>query len=345
MPMTTPFPIHAGNRYTKRLLGTLLVILVVPISVVAQEISIRPNELACPVTADLSTEQERSGNSIKYVFPDGSILRRISMALVHPEAQDIHVRYKWVAAKDSRLWGERTGVLVANGKGKTDCFFLGWRADLPENVPCQEFVLVIPEDILVKEISFSSLPSEKPQVLCPMPELERQIKQAFADCSQSPQDKNKALLLIQLLDKATPTYDCRRSYDTMPVPAWWLAVDEDPWRWVDYLHDRILEDNDDALRVFQKFLASSDGAFAEVWSEEMWEILTNKPLLVVENWTGIENNKDWVLVARPWPAGEGYSRINQVIEIYRDIAVKEPKYKSACDEIISILGKKSQAEY
>jgi hypothetical protein len=270
------------------------------------------------------------------------------MALVHPEGKEIPVRFTWVPARDPHVpfanWGERTGVLVANGTGKTDCFFLGWEeTDIPGNAPCKEFVLVIPEDIIVKGISFSSLPSEKPQVLCPMPELEKEIEQAFGDCSRNPRDKGKALVLIRLLERTTPSYDCRRSYDTRPVPAWWLAYHEAPWRWVDYLHDRVLENNGDALRVYQKFLASSDGAYAEVWAEEMWGILHDRPLLVLENWTGIEDNRDWLLVARPWPA-QGESRIGEMVEIFRDIASKEPKYKPACDEIISILSKKSQAE-
>jgi len=33
-----------------------------------------------------------------------------------------------------------------------------------------------------------------------------------------------------------------------------------------------------------------------------------------------------------------------MIEIYRDIARKKPKYKSSCDEIISILSEKDSVE-
>jgi hypothetical protein len=335
---------HNTSRY-----GTLLTVLALSsLSIIpaleAQGKTVRPNELACPVTANLSPEQSRIGDSIRFVFPDGSIPRRISMALVHPEGKDIDVRFTWAGANEPRVpyvnWGKRTGVLVINGTGKTDCFFLGWReTDIPENVPCKEFALVVPESILVKEISFSSLPSEKPQVLCPMPELVREIEQAFEDCKRNPQDMNKTQVLIQLLEKATPRYDCRRSYDSRPVPAWWLG-DHDAWRWVDYLLDRVLKDDGDALRVFEKFLASSDGAFAEVWSEEMSEILRNKPLLVLENWTGSEDNRMAVGMARPWPL-HGNPEIDHLIEIYRDIAAKEPKYKSACDEIIRILDEKS----
>jgi hypothetical protein len=343
MPITF-FRIHAGGYYSTRLLGILLIILSLPISIIAQEKTVRPDELACPVTANLSPDQSRFGNSFSFVFPDGSILRRISMALTHPEGKDIAVRFTWVPAKDPHVplanWGESRGILLANGIGRTDCFFLGWEeTDIPENVPCKEFVLDVPEGVLVREVSFSSLPSEKPQVLCPMPELEREIEQAYSDCQANPQDKGKSLLLIQLLEKATPRYDCRRSYDSQPVPAWWLANHEAPWRWVNYLLARIRKDDGDALRAYQKFLASSDGVYAEEWREDMRQVLGNKPLLVLENWTGSEENRVAVGMAGPFPS-QGDSHIDNIIGIYRDIALKEARYKSACEQIISILSKK-----
>jgi hypothetical protein len=346
MPITF-FRIHAGGYYSTRLLGILLIILSLPISIIAQEKTVRPDELACPVTANLSPDQSRFGNSFSFVFPDGSILRRISMALTHPEGKDIAVRFTWVPAKDPHVplanWGESRGILLANGIGRTDCFFLGWEeTDIPENVPCKEFVLVFPEDALVKAISFSSLPSEKPQTQCPMPELGREIEQAFEDCNRNPRDKEKALALIQLLERATPRYDCRRSYDTKPVPAWWMADHEATWRWIDYLYRKVLENDDDALRVYEKFLAGSDGALAEVMSEQMWGLLGERPVFILENWAGVESSREWLHVAMPWPP-EDNPAINKMIGIYRDIAVKEPKYKAACEEIISILGgKRSQ---
>ena len=313
-------------------------------SLEAQEKTVRPDELACPVTANLLPEQVRTGDSIKFIFSEGSILRRVSTRLVHPEGRDTSVSFKWVPGKDTRIpfivnWGVQTGILVATGKGRTDCFFLSWeQTGIPENVPCGEFVLYIPAGVQVREVTFSSLPSEKPQEQCPMPELGKEIEAAFAICKQNPEDKDKASVLIRLLEKATPRYDCRRDYDSKPVPAWWLANHEGPWLWIHYLYDKVFENDNEALLVYEKFLATSDGAFAEVMSEQMWGLLHDRPLFILENWTGIENNRGWVLIARPWPS-QGNKEISKMIEIYRDIAIKEPKYKSACDEIISILGK------
>jgi hypothetical protein len=329
---------HSHNDACKP--RTLFIVLSLSLCVItsleAQEKTVRPDDLACPVTANLFPEQVRTTDSIKFIFSNGAIPRRISIALINPENKDISIGYRWVG---NGLWGVQTGIFIANGEGKTDCFFLGSR--IPENVACKEFVLSIPENIRVKEIAFSNLPSEKPIVLCPMPELEQEINEAYGACGLNPKDESKASLLIQLLEKITPRYDCRRPFDSEPVPAWWLANHEAPWRWIDYLYHKVLENNADALRVYEKFLATSDGAVAEIMSEQMWGILHDLPLFILENWTGIEDNKEWVLIARPWPS-QGSVEINNMIEIYGDVARRKPKYKAACDEIISILSEKSQ---
>jgi len=309
-------------------------------SLEAQEKTLRPNDLACPVTANLYPEQLRRTDFIRFIFPADAVLRRISIALIDPDNKDISIEYRWVG---NGKWGIKTGFFVANGEGKTNCFFLGYHTGIPGNVPCKEFILFIPEKILVKEIAFSSLPSEKPIVLCPMPELEQKINEAYVACGLDPKDESKVSLLIQLLEKIAPIYDCRRPFDFEPVPAWWLANHDAVWRWTNYLYQKVRENNADALRVYEKFLATSDGAFAEVMSEQMWGFLHDRPLFILDNWSGIENNKDWVLKARPWPS-QGNTEIGEMIQIYRDIACKEPKYKSACDEIISILNEKDSVE-
>ena len=328
---------HHNDACRRRMLFMVLSLsLCVIASLEAQEKTLLPDDLACPVTPNLFPEQIQGAGSIRFIFPMNAIPCRISIALIHPENRDVDVKYSWMGIL---FWGTYSGVFVSKGNGKPNCFFFD-RADIPVNVACREFTLKVPEGIRVLEVAFSSLSSEKPEVLCPMPELENEIDRAYSDCELDLNDKNKASVLIQLLERATPKYDCRGPHPR-PVPAWWLANHEGPWRWIHYLYDKVLENNNEALLVYEKFLATSDGAFAEVMSEQMWGFLHDRPLFILENWTGIENNKEWVLIARPWPS-QGNKNISEMIEIYRDIAIKEPKYKSACDEIISILSEKGQ---
>ena len=312
-----------------------------PTGVLAQEKIIRPEELACPVTANLFPEQRRRTDFIRFIFPVGAIPRRVSIALTNPDKLDVPIEFRWVGEGNR---GVETGFFIVNGKGKTDCFFLSWRfTGIPVNVACKEFLLFIPESVPVKEINFSSLPSEQLQVLCPMPELEQEIDEAYKAWGLDPRDENKSSLLIQLLEKITPRYDCRRSFDSEPVPAWWLANHESPRRWINFLHNRILENDPNALRVYMKFYDNSSGAYAEEMSEQLWALFKDRPLLILENWSVIKDDPEWPLIYRPWPP-EGGIGIDEMIYIYRDIAVKEPKYKSACDEIIRILNEKSQAD-
>jgi hypothetical protein len=334
---------HSHNDAGKPM--TLFIVLSLSLWVIAnteaQEKTIRPDNMACPVTANLFPEQVRRTDFIRFIFPAGAIPRRISIALTHPDKKDLSIEYRWVGNGN---WGAQTGVFVANGEGKTDCFFLGYHARIPENVPCNEFVLYIPEIISIKEIAFSNLPSEKPIVQCPMPELEQEINEAYVACGVNPKDESKALLLIQLLEKITPRYDCRRSFDSEPVPAWWMASIWASDRWIEYLYHKVLEGNADALRVYVKFFETSDGGIAEVMSEQMWGILKDRPLLILENWAGIKENRKWILMCRPSPRFGGSNDISRMIAIYEDIAGEEQKFKSACDEIISILSKKGLAE-
>ena len=346
MVMKTHSPNDTGKGYLTGILRPkyLLVFCSVSLCVItglnAQEKTIRPDDLACPVTANLFPEQIRRIDFIRFIFRGGiAFPRRISIALIHPQNNDISIEYRWVGTRVTR-----TGILVANGEGKTNCFFLRYEA-ISEDDRCKEFILFIPENIRVNEIAFSDLRSEKPQVLCPMPKIEQDITDAYMDCRQNPEDKEKALVFIRLLERITPKYDCRRPFDHKPVPAWWLAssrIYEEGW--IEWLYRKTLEKNGDAFRVYAKFLATSSGAIAENMSEEMWGILHDQPLFVLENWTGIEDNKEWVLMCMPWPL-QGNTEISKMIEIYRDIARKEPNYKSACDEIISILIEKSQEEW
>jgi hypothetical protein len=332
---------HPSKDTSRRwsLLLSLTLILGLVTSLKAQGNVLRPSKNACPVTANLFPEQRRRTDFIRFLFPNKSIPRRISIALAPSENLDSPIEFRWTGEED---WGVVTGFLTVNGEGRTDCFSLAWRnTSVPENVACKEFILFIPESIQVKEIHFSSLPSEQPQVLCPMPELEQEINEAYKAWGADPKDANRSSRLIGLLERITPKYDCRRSFDSEPVPAWWLADHESKWLWIDFLYNRILDNDPDALRVYVKFYDDSSGAIAEVMSENLWTIFKDRPLLILENWSMIKDDPEWPLMYRPWPPSGSIS-INGMVEIYSDIAIKEPKYRSACDEIISILSEKGQ---
>ena len=68
--------------------------------------------------------------------------------------------------------------------------------------------------------------------------------------------------------------------------------------------------------------------------DQIWKILHDRPLFILKNWPDIRNYKRNILLSL-W-LQDPLSNV-EMIEIYRDIARKEPKYKSACDEIIKIL--------
>lgn len=64
------------SKHTGGLWGLLLALTLLPDGVTgleAQEKIVRPDGLACPVTANLSPEQERTADSIRFMFPEGSI--------------------------------------------------------------------------------------------------------------------------------------------------------------------------------------------------------------------------------------------------------------------------------
>jgi len=338
---------------TRHLFIALSLLLCVINRVEAQERARRPSKHACPVIADLFPKQERSADNLKYVFPENAIeipvdkaadlsrvAQRISIALLIPGGEDIEITYYWKAAvfTNPRIeWGERSGVLMVKGDGNPNCFFLGPSTGLPVNIPCAEFILKIPQGVEVKEVLFSSLGVEEYiSEDCPMPALERQIGEAFWDSLRTPQDEVKTRRFISLLEKAIPEYGCISRDGGYPVPALFLADLGSRWNWIDYLYQKMDKTNDYALRVFAGiFDITSDGVLAEVMDDQIWKILHDRPLFILKNWPDIRNHKRNILASREM---QGPTDNIDMINIYSDIARKEPKYKSACDEIIRILG-------
>jgi hypothetical protein len=152
---------HSHNDAGKPM--TLFIVLSLSLWVIAnteaQEKTIRPDNMACPVTANLFPEQVRRTDFIRFIFPAGAIPRRISIALTHPDKKDLSIEYRWVGNGN---WGAQTGVFVANGEGKTDCFFLGYHARIPENVPCNEFVLLFRRSLASRRSLFPTCRQRSP---------------------------------------------------------------------------------------------------------------------------------------------------------------------------------------
>jgi hypothetical protein len=324
----------------------------------AQSTAVFPNKNACPVIADLFPKQERAGDYLKFIFPDNAIItvdeagdlsrvaQRMSIALLTAGHEDVEIRFYWKSAVviDPEInWGESSGVLMVKGDGKPNCFSLGYSAGLPVNIPCSEFLFMIPPGVEIKEVLFSSLACEEPKTGdCPMPELERQIGEAFLDSLRTPQDEMKTKRFISLMEKTIPEFGCFTREEGRPVPALFLADLASIWNWLDYLYQKMDEADDYALQVYAGINnLDPDGVLGEVMADHIWKILQNRPLFILKNWPDIRSYKRNIL------AGRGLETPTDtlgIINIYSDIARKEPKYKSACDEIIGILSKKEPSE-
>lgn len=317
----------------------------------AQTRPLRPSKYACPVPANLSTLQERSTDTLIFSFPENppeipagssghvsGVARRFSISLLTPDGNDIEIPFKWkgVVFIEPRIdWGERTGVLVAKGNGSPNCYYLGPAAGLPENVPCVEFVLFIPRYVEVKDASFSSVVGEYISEDCPMPELGRQISEAYDESRRAPLDAAKAERFISLLEKAIPDCGCISKNDGYPAPALFLAELHNIWKWIDHLYLEVDRTNDQALRVFAEiYNIMKEGVLSEGMADQIWHVLRNRPRFILRNWDGIKNYGKNILESKWLQDPES---IDEMIGIYRDISIKEPKYKSACGEIIGIL--------
>jgi hypothetical protein len=271
-------------------------------------------------------------------------VRRISIALLTPDNHKAGVEFTWKGRKDTQPpyldWATYRGFFEVRGDGNSNCFFLslGYLADIPENISCKEFRLETPEGVEVKEVTFSSLPSEIPLKKCPMPELEKAINQALDECRSNPRDDQRTLHALQSLEKAVPSYDCRRSYDYEPIPAWWMASYQVMDNWIGYLYKKVRENNKYALKIYVEFLNASDGDIAEEMDDQIWTILHDRPMFVLENWERIKDYRDRVLGSVYM---QPYGSDVEMIKIYREVARKNPRYKSICEEIIGILEKKN----
>ena len=167
----------------------------------------------CPVTESLFPKPERSGDVLRYIFPDiTKLVLRMSVALASSDGKDLEIAFNWTD------WGPHPGTFIARADGSPNCCFLGPSAEYHENISFVEISLTIPAGVEVKAVSFSSLRSEYVSRDCPMPQLEKEIREAYEESRQSPQDKAKTARFIALLEKAVPEYDCVNGSRCGPAP-------------------------------------------------------------------------------------------------------------------------------
>jgi len=366
MVMKTHSPNDTGKGYLRGILRTATLLafcsfcLCIVISQAkAQEKALRPSKYACPVTANLFPRQERSGDILKFTFSENAegiptkntidfarVAQRISLSVVTPDTEDVEIRFECTMAHyiNPRFdWGVYSGSFIVTADGSPNCYFLGPSAELPGNIPLYEFHLTIPPGVEVKEVCFSSLGVEYVSQNCPWPELEKELKAAFEESRLNPQDESKTGRFLTLLEKALPEVDCvGKGGGISPAPAWTMADLEVVIGWIRYLHEKMEAENDLALRVFSVMYDQAYGHIGEEMADLIWRILHDRPLFILRNWGNIKNYRRRAILESKWMNSSSSNL--EMIEIYRDIARKEPKYKSACDEIINILSEKSNTD-
>jgi hypothetical protein len=348
---------HTGRLWSLVLALTLLLGVVTRLK--AQGKPLRPSKYACPVTGNLFPSLERSGDNLKFTFPNNAdaipsekvrdsfarVARRISLSVVAPDTENVKIPFecKMAQYKGPHMdWGVHSGSFIVKADGSTNCYFLGPSAGLPGNIPIIEFNLTVPPGVEVKEVRFSSQGIEYISQDCPWPEMEKELKAAFEESRSSPQDESKTGRFLILLEKALPEVDCvGKGGGIGPAPAWTLADLFVCIDWIRYLSEKMEKENNLALRVFSGMYNRASGVLAEEMDDLIWQILRDRPLFILANWGVIKNNRRTILESK-WMNSPNSTL--EMVEIYRDIALKEPKYKSACEEIISILNEKSQGE-
>jgi hypothetical protein len=300
-----------------------------------------PDRLACPVTPNIFPEQIRSIHLIRFVFSGQEVAHRISISLQSAEGKNIEVQFRWFGAWSEftrppfRDYGVHFGTFIVKADGSPNCFFLGPNANMPGNISVNEFDLRIPDGVQIKQIVFSTLPSEIVSTECPMPSIEKKIGKAFEHYISNPKDQTNIRNLIQLLSETIPTYDCRRNYDYTPIPAWWMAKEENLDKWFSFVLEQVKNDNYSALKLFIQFYATSDGYLIESLSHRLLEVFFNQPALVLRSWTDIREYGEKISEAIRFQNPEDTIRM---VGVYRDIGIKNPALRSACNELVELLG-------
>jgi hypothetical protein len=264
------------------------------------------NEYACPITTrisstDITVEVEhdskafidiisgvqgakwlsnKRGIEVKIGFKENTVIRRVGFALKGDSTRNekCKVGFTWIAA-DSKSnivqWRPTSGEFIVMADGNDYCYRLGSYAGIPANVAVKYFILRFPVNIEVTAISFSSNPSDREVINCPDAKYFARIQKAYKECVAHPKDNKKIIAFVDLLEHVMHKYDCRRSYDSAPVPAWWmcdrgtggLCNEEDVNKWFTFISK---SRNMYARKLFAStlFRSTLDGESAEQFSED-----------------------------------------------------------------------------
>jgi hypothetical protein len=274
-----------------------LIILTSHSSLFAADKQFYPDPLACPVNeyvipkeiiashgrdiledlvtgkAGIKWNAQKDQNEIRLIFNKNTVIRRFQINL-EGNNNDLHIPIKVIWAPQDSMWGNITRYFYVKPNGQTQCFFLGYLADIPENVAVHEIAFNLPAEIVLEKLSVSEKPSEVVMVSCPMPQLGEKIKIAYDKVIKNPSDINKERAFIILFEKSLYKYDCLRSYDYKPVPAWWLCDHEDVDKWLRLLSQmKSLE----AKKLFGSdlFRETLDGEYAEEYYESSQSVGEN----------------------------------------------------------------------
>jgi hypothetical protein len=215
-------------------------------------------------------EAQKDEGAIRLLFRKDTIVRRFQMKLVGSNSDSlVPIETTWIPQDSS--WGDKTGYFYVKPDGQTYCFFLGYHANIPENIAVREMVFNIPSGLVLQKLAFSEKPSEAVMESCPMPDLQYKINNAYNECIKNPNDMDKEKEFVELFEKALHTYDCMRTYDYEPVPAWWLCDHEDTYNWLRLLSQM---SSLEAKKLFGSslFRSTLDGSIAELYYEESQKI-------------------------------------------------------------------------
>jgi len=126
---------------------------------------------------------------------------------------------------------------------------------------------------------------------CPIPEIYIDTDRSYHECANGHVKKGASCdLFLEKLEQILPRYDCKRSFDTGPVPAIWLfgAASEDYIRLLYELasgSNPMYSDNwfaDESARakaifLSEEFRAVLDGAMAEEYYPLIKKVRGNAP--------------------------------------------------------------------
>ena len=171
---------------------------------------------------------------------------------------------------------------------------------------------------------------------CPMPDLEREINETLKIYALDQKNPETVHCLFRLLSRTIPSYDCRRDYDSAPIPAWWMANDDSIDNWLAFIIGQVKNNDPTALKLFMRFYAISDGFWAETLSFRLLEVLFGQPRFVLQCWMDIREFSEKISDAQRFESLEGTTRL---INLYSDIGMKYKKLKSASEELIGLLRK------